>query len=96
MDITSNSIEGYNNAINFSVPRRANVWMVIDVFKTEEAAGKKKLLDAAIGAGQPEQGKTRSKVREQKHKERKNLVQNYHSMDRKMFMYAVIDYYNTN
>ena len=95
-DVTSNSIEGYNNAINFSVPRRANVWMVIDVFKTEEAAGKKKLLDAAIGAGQPEQGKTRSKVREQKHKERKNLVQNYHSMDRKMFMYAVIDYYNTN
>ena len=48
-DTTTNSCEGFNNAIQLSVPHNASMWTVIHQFKTEESLVHVKLRDAAVG-----------------------------------------------
>ena len=72
---TTNSSEGYNNAIQLSIPRNANVFSIIKQFITEDSLVEIKLRDAAIGSD-PEEGRSRKKDWFQRQEDLKHLVGN--------------------
>ena len=89
---TSNIAEGYNNAMNYSLPRKASIWMLIESFRTEEAGVGRKLHEAAVG--QVTSNRSRDKQRDAKHQELKNLVNNYKNVEIKTYMYSLIEFFN--
>ena len=91
-DTTSNSIEGYNNALNYSISRKANIWTLIDLMRTEEAGLQRKLHEAAIGT--VTSPKNRDKSRQQRQSELQSLVANYENVDMKTYMYSLVQFYN--
>lgn len=92
---TTNTSEGFNNAIQISIPHNANIWVIIRQFQSEESLVAVKLRDAAIGHF-PEAGKTRTKDRERRFLELQTLLGNYHNLSIKDYMGYVVDYYNHN
>ena len=62
-DTTTNSSEGFNNAIQLSIPHNANVFSLIKQFRAEDALMVVKLREAAV-LPDPEAGRTRTKQRD--------------------------------
>ena len=82
---TTNSSEGYNNAIQLSIPHNANVFSIIKQFITEDSLVEIKLRDAAIGSD-PEAGRSRKKDWFQRQQDLKHLVNNYENLSIKYYM----------
>ena len=94
-DTTTNASEGFNSAIKISIPHNANIWCVMKQFQLEDSLVAVKLRDSAIGADS-EIGRTRTTERQQRTKDLRNLMMNYHNIPLKDYMGYVVDYYNHN
>ena len=89
---TTNCCEGYNHAIQLSIPHNASIWSIVKQLKAEEALVTVKLREAAVGAGQD--NSSRTTYRRQRRNELKELVTNYSVLSKKRFMDYMIVYYN--
>lgn len=92
-DTTTNSCEGFNNAIQLSVPHNASMWAVIHQFKTEESLVHVKLRDAAVG-NTPDQNKRRTLNRVARMQELRHLVNSFETIPLKEYVGYIIDFYN--
>ena len=96
-DTTTNCSEGFNNAIQLSIPHNANVFSVIKQFKAEDALMMVKLREGATTAPVSEGGSSgNSKATYRKHRKEslKALLQNYDNLTTEKYMGYLKDYYN--
>ena len=89
---TTNCCEGYNNAIQLSIPHKASIWSIMKHLKAEEALVTVKPREAGVGAGQD--NSSRITYRRQRRNELKELVTNFSVLSKKSFMDYMISYYN--
>ena len=78
--------------MNYSLSQKANIWVLIDVIRTEEAGVHKKLHEAAIQAGGAH--KSRDESRRKRWKESQTLVGDNSTVDQKDYMRSIVQYYN--
>ena len=86
---TTNSSEGYNHALQMSLPNHANIWVVIKQFKSEDALMAVKLRDAAIGID-VDAGRKKVKEREQRRKDLFKLVSNFNNIPIEEYMQYLV------
>ena len=91
-EATKTSSEGYNHALQMSIPNHANIWMVIKQFKSEDALMAIKLCDAAVGV-LPEGGR-KNKEYEQKKKDLRKLMYHYGHLQIEEYMQYMLTYFN--
>ena len=92
-DTTTNSIEGFNNAISLSIPRNASIWSLIHQFKTEESVMHIKLKEGISGVDK-EKGKRRSKDRIAKQEALRAIVNNYDYIPIKDYISNIVGFFN--
>ena len=90
---TTNSSEGYDHALQMSLPNHACIWVIIKQFKSEDALMAVKLRDAAIGI-EVDAGRKKVKEREQRRKDLMKLVSNFHNIPIEEYMQYLVQYYN--
>ena len=92
-DTTTNSSEGFNNAISLSIPRNASIWSLIHQFKTEESVMHIKLKEGISGVDK-EKGKRRSKDRIAKQEALRAIVNNYDYIPIKDYISNIVGFFN--
>ena len=92
-DTTTNASEGFNHVLQMSIPNHANVWQIIKQFKNEDGLMSLKLRDAAIGVNN-DAGRKKSRERQQKKKDLRNLLCNYHNLSLEQYMEFIVNYFN--
>lgn len=92
-ETTTNSSEGFNNAIQMSLPHNANVFTLMKQFRTEDCLVALKLRDAVINAD-PEAGRSRRTDWQQRMEDLSELVQNYENITIKQYMAYLLDFFN--
>jgi len=90
---TNNAMEGYNRTFSMSIPAKASEWFIMDRFRDEESVAKTGFVDAAMGRTSPEANKWRTKSRQAREEELKQLVGNYDNMSIKLFVESVMGFY---
>ena len=92
-ETTTNCSEGFNNAIQLSIPHNANVFSIIKQFRSEDSLVEVKLRDAAISPD-PEASRTRRTNWEKRQQDLKHLVENYDNLSTKKYMGYLVDFFN--
>ena len=91
-DTTTNTCEGYNNAVALSIPHHAGVWTLVEQFRVEETMAQLKHRDAAVG-GTGEQGRRRSQDKHARQEELRMLVNNYDDIAMEDYISYVVAFY---
>ena len=89
---TTNCCEGYNNAIQLSIPHNAIIWSIIKQLKSEASLVQVKLREAAVGTGKD--NLARATYQKNRRAELKELVSNYENLSKKSYMEYMAAYYN--
>ena len=92
-ETTTNCSEGFNNAIQLSIPHNANVFSIIKQFRSENSLVEVKLRDAAVSPD-PEASRTRRTNWAKRQEDLKHLVGNYDNLTTQKYMGYLMDYYN--
>lgn len=95
---TTNSAEGYNNALKSSLPRNNSIWTLLKQLQKEENSNHLKLRDVALGQQNNQStspNSSRNLARAQRQQDLKGLVSNFANMSTKMWMASVVDFYNS-
>ena len=90
---TTNCCEGYNNAIQLSIPHNASIWSIIKQLKSEESLVQVKLREAAVGAGKD--NSARATYQKNRRDELKESVSNYENLSKKSYIENMVAYTTT-